>query len=109
MGQGYSNGTRTGRITKISKRGCIFKTWECEMVSDGLKTKYVGNGMSTAVANTWDFSVDADRGHNENIDAIVKRLQTKLENGDPVTVIYWSPYVPLWCRGESVYYVYDVK
>jgi len=109
MGQSYSEGSRTGRLTKLSRTGYCFKTWEGEMISDGLKTKHLDKNGTAAVANTWNFSIDAKAGCGENTNNIVKQLQTKLEQGEPVTVKYWSPYISFPCRGATWYYVYEVK
>jgi len=47
----YSIGQRDGYITKMSCKGVIFKTWECEM--------QVGSGQQAALQAPWAFSIPA--------------------------------------------------
>lgn len=110
MGNTYSEGTCTGYITDLKQTGYRYKTWECEMVLDGLKTKInPWKGSEMAVPNTWNFSLDARRARNEDIDMIVGQLQKKMEAGERVTVSYWTPYVSYSCRGLTGNFVHKVK
>lgn len=110
----YSKGSRTGRIIEITYSGCVWKTWEIEMVCDGLKPQRLkdikGNpiGMA-AVANTWTFSIDANAACGENVDEIVKQLRNKLRLDEPVTINYWSPYIAGPWRGNSNFFVIDLE
>ena len=108
MGNTYSEGSRTGRLTKITQSGFFWKTWEGEMISDGLRTRGTEHG-AVAIANTWNFSIDAKTERGENIEELVGTLQNKLENGENVTVKYWAPYIAFPCRGASDYYVHNVS
>lgn len=49
----YSDGSRTGVVTKFSKKGIFWKTWEGEMNLGGMKKD--SEGM--LVPNIWQFSV----------------------------------------------------
>ncbi len=111
MGSSYSyaEGSRTGRLTKLSRSGYLWKTWEGEMILDGLKTKRLENGHTASVANTWSFSIDAKSGRGENALDIVNQLQKKLEAGEHITVSYWSPYLKFPCRGSTTNYILDAK
>ncbi len=53
-GPNYSNGTRTGVITKLSNKGLCCKTWEGQMNLGGM----VRDGDGGAVANTWEFTIE---------------------------------------------------
>lgn len=77
------------------------------MICDGLKTKNL-DGNSVSVANTWYFSIDAKASRGENIDHIITQLETRIRNGENVTVKYWSPFVRFSCRGLTSNYVYEL-
>jgi hypothetical protein len=47
----FSEGVRVGIIQKFSKKGTFVKSWEGEMVMDGLKARQNGG-----VTNVWKFS-----------------------------------------------------
>lgn len=49
----YSEGERTGVITKFTNKGLLFKTWEGQMNLGGV----VSNGDGGVTANVWNFSV----------------------------------------------------
>lgn len=104
----YSEGTMTGRLTKLSKSGFYWKTWEGEMISDGLKEKKIENG-TTSIANTWDFSIDAKSAYGENMEQVAEQLQKKLDNGEPLTIKYWVPLIGFPCRGSTKHYVHEIK
>lgn len=48
----YSEGERTGVITKFSNRGLVWKTWEGEMNLGGVRANTEG-----FQSNVWEFSV----------------------------------------------------
>lgn len=86
-GSGYSDGERTGQITKFSRKGLMIKSWEGELNLGGFKTKSTENGGSAIVANTWEFTVLSD--------GLVNKIQQALQAGKPVKISYrewlWSP------------------
>ena len=47
----YSDGIRVGAVQKISKKGMVMKSWEGELVMEGVK------GSQRAISNVWRFSV----------------------------------------------------
>ena len=53
----YSDGVKTGSITKFTKRGLIFKTWEGQLNLGGMTS----DGDGGMVANVWNFSVTDDK------------------------------------------------
>ncbi len=52
----YSDGTRSGTLIKVSKKGYVFKTYEGQLSTGGLQT----NPQGTLVSNLWEFSVTND-------------------------------------------------
>lgn len=91
----YSEGERTGIITKFSKKGVIFKTWEGKMTLGG-------EGASGTLENTWDFTVPKE---NEEILEQVKKIA---RSAKPVTLGYEQvmPQIP-WV-GETGYLITKV-
>lgn len=104
----FSEGSRSGRIVKFSKSGFFWKTYEGEMICDGMKTKPMPNGGTASIANTWYFSIDAKSSYGEDKDKIIAAVQNGMDNGTPVKLKYWSPYVGFPCQGDSGYYVTEV-
>lgn len=51
-GCSVSDGTRTGTVTKFSKKGLMVKSWEGELLLGGVR-----QGTSGSVANVWQFTV----------------------------------------------------
>jgi hypothetical protein len=52
----YSEGSRIGVVTKISKKGLIYKSWEGSLNQGGTKTVATKDG-SMVVPNAMDFNV----------------------------------------------------
>lgn len=81
-GEGYSEGERVGVVTKLSKKGLIFKSWEGQMNLGGSVPGTDGG----FVANVWYF---------HTTDSMAKEIQTYMEHGIPVRIAYeqwlWSP------------------
>jgi len=67
----YSDGERTGTITKFSHKGLIWKTYEGEMSLGGFRNQGDKGGV---VANVWEFSVDKD---NKEIIQQIEEAQRK--------------------------------
>ena len=62
----YSNGVREGYITKLSKKGVIWKTWEAEM--------QIGSGEMSALQSPFAFSIKDD----EMAESVRKNLSKKV-------------------------------
>ncbi|HMS29264.1 MAG TPA: hypothetical protein PKD32_05405 [Saprospiraceae bacterium] len=94
----YSEGTRTGYVTKISKKGYVFKTFEGE-----LNTGFFTNPGPTGKIpdNVWYFSVS-------NAD-VAAEVQKASETNNKVTLYYHQKYRKLFFRGETEYMVYKVE
>jgi hypothetical protein len=87
-----SEGERAGVITKLSRKGYVFKTWEGEMVQGSFQV------MTSTV---WNFSV-ADR---EAIEKVRKAMESgKRVNASYKQVILRNPF-----KGETDYFITDVK
>ncbi len=80
----YSEGTRTGKIIKISKKGIVFKTWEGEL-SQGL-----------AMSEKFIFSVNDAK--------VIKDIQ-KYEGKNNVKLYYEERYAKLFWQGDTQYFV----
>ena len=94
----YSDGSRTGYVTKISRKGYIFKTFEGE-----LNFGFFGGatGTNRPVDNVWIFSVSD--GY------VADQVRKASESGQKVTLFYKEIYVKIFFIGETKYIVYKVK
>ena len=101
----YGEGYRAGAITKIAKKGIIFKTNEGEMYtatvinSSGNAGDADGSGV---INNIWYFSI-------KNDDALIKQLEDALLNGHRVKLHYHQKFWKLFWVGDSKYVVDGVE
>lgn len=91
----YSEGTRTGILVKISKKGYIFKTCEGQLNLGGFNSE----SGEAFIGNTWSFSVNEDY------------LHPKLEQleGKKVMIRYKEINKAMPWQGDTNYMVYDVE
>lgn len=91
-------------INKFSKKGLIWKTYEGQMALEGITSSdsYVG-------ANVWDFSLDRQARHGENIDELSKKIQTYLESGQKVKIDYIEPFTTWPWRSETNFLIQNVS
>ena len=90
----YSDGERTGLLTKLSHKGNIFKTYEGEIL--------IGNfqqAPNVMVPEKFYFSVK-----NQKLADTLMRLQGKI-----VSLKYFQYRKTIFWRGESVYIVTDLQ
>ena len=91
LGYTYSEGTRTGFVQKLSRKGWLCKTWEGELA------------MSTqpgTAPQIFSFSVRSDSVAHE-----IEKIE-----GHQVTLFYKEHRgVPTSCFGETQYYVDGVR
>lgn len=73
-GEGYSEGSRIGVITKLSKKGYYFKSYEGEMVLGGTRAAESG-----VVANVWAFHVP---------ERLAGKVEAAKNSGQPVNITY---------------------
>lgn len=102
----YSDGVRTGTLIKCSHRGLFFKTWECTMNLGGLKSELNGKS-SSMVPNTWDFSIDPETKHGENIAELLGVLTQK--QGQDISVTYQQEFITAPWRSDTSYFVTHVE
>jgi hypothetical protein len=87
----YSDGSRTGRLFKISRKGTIIKTYEGQL--------HLGGSAMMTDQSVWDFSVK---------DASVYDAAQKLE-GKTVRFYYKELNHAFPWQGETNYIVYKVE
>ncbi len=80
----YSEGTRTGKVIKISRKGYIFKTWEGEL-SQGL-----------VVSDKFSFTVKDKE--------VIKKIQ-EYEGKDNVKLYYDERYTKFFWQGDTNYFI----
>jgi len=85
---GYSTGIRDGYVTKLSRTGFIFKTWEAEM--------QLGTGKQAALQRPFKFSVPTHVN-----DYALKQLKKTM--GQRVRVRYREWLCQPFTHGESGY------
>ena len=93
----YSDGERTGSVTKLSRKGLFCKTWEGEMNLGGA----VNSNHKGLVANVWQFTVDDD--------AVLLKIQEGQRAGKLITVEYHQWLIAPVFRTESGYIVKAVR
>jgi hypothetical protein len=81
----YSEGTRTGKIIKFSRKGIIFKTWEGE-INQGLGIE------------KFAFSVKEDE--------IIKKIEAN-QGKENVYLKYEEKFVKFFWHGDTKYYIID--
>jgi hypothetical protein len=94
----YSEGDRAGTVSKFSKKGYLFKTYEGELNVGGFSGE-TGN----LTPQIWSFSVEAsDEG-------TARKLEDAMTSGKRVKLHYEEKYFGLPWKGESKYFVTDIK
>lgn len=94
----YSSGNRVGTITKFSKKGYVFKTWEGELMMGGLRPS--GDGQSV-VPNVFLFSVTDP--------AVCEQIDQAMTKGNRVKVHYQQVWVAGMAKGETSYFIKKVE
>lgn len=94
----YSEGKRGGFVTRLSKKGYIFKTYEGDLKMGGL---YDGEG--TMNASQWDFSVGS-----KNKEAIAN-LEEAIKTGRRVSLTYEEKFFKLPWNGDTEFFVTKVE
>lgn len=94
-GMAYSEGTRSGILTKVSKKGFVFKTYEGELIIGGLNQ---GDG-ALMPATIFKFSV-LDRKVYDMLEA---------DQGKKVVLHYKQVLKNFFWQGETDYFVHEVS
>lgn len=94
-GMTYSEGTRSGILTKVSKKGFVFKTFEGELNIGG-----INQGDGTIMPNTvFKFSVYDEKTYHK-LDSL---------QGRKIVVSYQQVIKNFFWQGESDYFVHAVR
>lgn len=81
----YSDGIKSGSLMKVTTKGIIFKTKEADINLGGLKKDSEGH----MTPNIESYTIIEDSIYNQ--------LQSKMDNGQPVTVEYREVFqMPFW-------------
>ncbi|MBK6521964.1 MAG: 6-phosphogluconate dehydrogenase [Bacteroidia bacterium] len=94
-GLAYSEGTHSGILTKVSKKGYIFKTYEGEMNVGGFSQ---GDG-TIMPATIFKFSVKDE--------AIYHKLDSL--QGKKLVLGYKEVYKVFFWQGETEYFIHDIR
>lgn len=78
--RGYSEGDRTGTVTKFSHKGLAIKSWEGELVMGGIRATATRGGASIMAANVWEFTVKDE--------AVAKTIENAMQTGETVDLHY---------------------
>lgn len=88
----YSEGERTGVITKFSKKGIFIKTWEGTMILGA-------EGASGGIENTWDFTV------KKSTQDVIDQVNVAARSGKLITVGYKEVIPRFFWVGDTRYYI----
>ena len=86
----HSNGTRVGKVVKISKKGVVFKTWEGQLSFGDNK-------------DLWDFSIPKSE------EEVRKNIDLANEKDKRVRLSYKEKYITFPWRGDTKYQVFKVE
>ncbi|RCR70124.1 hypothetical protein [Larkinella punicea] len=92
----YSDGERAGTISKYSRRGYVFKTWEGVLNVGGFSGE-----TGSLTPQYFDFSVKDD--------SVAQQINQAVKTGQRVTLHYEEKLVKLPWNGETKYFVTGVE
>ena len=99
----YGDGYRAGALTKVSRKGVLFKTNEGEMFIGTSIENADGDVESGGVINNiWYFSI-------KNDEELLKKLDAALLNGHRVKLHYYQKYWKLFWVGDTKYIVDEME
>ncbi len=93
----YSDGSRAGKITKFTRKGYIFKTYEGSLDVGGINSN---KGM---VSSTWDFTVDSQET------AVITAMEKAMLDGSHVKITYEEKFFQFAWRGDTKYFITKVE
>ena len=96
---GYSEGGRTGVVTKFSKKGLVCKTWEGELAM--LNQSQQGYGEGKTLSHAFQFSAIDDK--------VAEKLIEARDTGARVTLTYDQGLFHNPCERDTDYVITDVK
>ncbi|MCK8492484.1 MULTISPECIES: hypothetical protein [Spirosoma] len=95
-GWSFSDGERAGTISKFSRRGYLFKTYEGVLNVGGFSGE-----TGSLTPQYFDFSVKDE--------AVAKKLTDAVKTGQRVTLHYEEKIIKFPWNGETKYYITDVE
>lgn len=95
-GWSYSDGERAGTVSKFSRRGFIFKTYEGVLNVGGFSGE-----TGSLTPQYFDFSVKEE--------AVAAQVKEAVKSGQRVTLHYEEKIMKLPWNGESKYYITGVE
>ncbi len=97
--ENYSNGDRIGMVTKFSKCGYFWKSWEGHL-------NLTQTGMNTS-GEPFEFSIDNDR-EDQNV---INIIDSAARNGWKVKLTYHETLMKNWFsnRGETNHFITKVE
>lgn len=94
----YSTGIRAGQVIKISKKGFLFKTWEGQLDIGSFGAIKSSDNQFT---QTFEFSVLDN--------SIANEIELAASSGKRITLHYEEKYLRLPWRGDTKYFITEVK
>ncbi|MBC7570740.1 MAG: hypothetical protein H7319_13525 [Spirosoma sp.] len=95
-GWSYSDGERAGTVSKFSRRGFVFKTYEGVLNVGGFSGE-----TGSLTPQYFDFSVRDD--------AVAIKITDAVKTGQRVTLHYEEKILKMPWNGETKYYITDVE
>ena len=92
----YSEGTRSGQLIKVSKKGFVFKTNEGELNMGGLSVGSTNDGLE---GNLWQFSILDEK--------VLKQLEAF--EGKRVKLSYKERFKSMPWQGDTNYFIVAVE
>lgn len=96
----FSEGTRSGIVIKMSKRGMVFKTWEGQL---NMQSFGAMDPKGNSLNEVFSFSV---AGGNDSLCAILEDVSL---SGERVRLDYVERYATIPWRGETKYFVVGLQ
>lgn len=91
----FSEGQRYGQITKFSRKGVIFKTYEGELAT------MAKGAVGTMISNSFLFSVK-DK-------AVILKIQDAMSTGKSVSLTYQQEFWAWYWEGDTKYFITEVQ
>lgn len=95
----YSDGHRTGKVIKLSRRGVLFKTYEGQLNVEGISSLNSGQGPSSV----WEFSVETNRTD------VIQQIEKAMDGNKRVKIYYDEKFYQFFWRGDTKYLVTKVE
>ncbi len=96
---------RAGQVTKISRKGVVWKTNEAQMNTGGALK---GEG-SNVIPEVWAFSLDSSRRNGEDTQKLISDLERAARTGERVEFRYKEYMIPAPWNGSTGYYAQEVR